>query len=324
VLDRRALTGARRLHAEADHGAITASLVHGALRVAVPRAAPPAPLSLALDEAPGGEAGAPPPPPPPLRCATLELPLPRGAAAADVALTLLRARCGGEAATLRVAVQTPAAAADRTSMSSDDDEAGLAAACSTVELLPLPRRALLAQVRASLAGGVLRVRVPLADDAAAATPVRVASEDERPPLPCTIAEQSGDDWLTAAASPPAAPHMLLLLEAPAPGLRAADWRGELRGGRTLTLVSRPPRPPPSSPSPPAPPAPPRCCLRHVITLPPEVAAASLRVSCVAGVLRVRAARAPPPRRTPLRVDTRAHAELPHAAADAEPAAAQEQ
>jgi hypothetical protein len=335
-----------RLHADADADAISASLVHGVLRVCVPRAAAPAPLALALDvdetsahaRCGGAFAEEEAHDSAPLRVATLELPLPGGVAAADVALTLQPARREGEAATLRVALRggdaaTRAAAAGNALSAVGTQTRGQEP--RHTELLlhhPLPRRAALAHVRASLgADGVLRLRVPLAPEAPPATTVRVTSsssasssssgsddeEDRRARRrPASIDElrstsrHEEETFLSSLDAPRTPLHALLLLEAPAPGLRASDWSAELRGGsggahRTLVLVSA--SRPASAAQPTA-----RCCQRHVVTLPPSVDAAALRVTVSGGVLRVRAPRAPPPRRTALRVDAWVHAELPEA------------
>jgi hypothetical protein len=81
-----------------------------------------------------------------------------------------------------------------------------------------------------------------------------------------------------------APQQLLLLEAAAPGLSAADFKGSV-SGRTLTLTG----------------AAGGRRVRRTVLLPPHTAPGSIVVTCINGLLRAVAPRPQPPARAAVQV-----------------------
>ena len=145
------------------------------------------------------------------------------------------------------------------------------------ETLRLPERANAAAARASMVNGVFSFSVPMEPEPTAEVPVLAAA-----PAEAMETEAEKDK-----AEKDKAPQQLLLLEAAAPGLCAADFKASV-SGRTLTLAAD------------------KSALggrrvRRTVLLPPHTATGSLVVTCVNGLLRVVAARPQPPARTAVEV-----------------------
>lgn len=144
------------------------------------------------------------------------------------------------------------------------------------EVLRLPDRAVAAQARASMVNGVFSFSVPIAPEPAAAVPVLASSAD-------ASAEAAEKD------------SKLLLLEAAAPGLCAADFSASV-SGRTLTLSAN------NS-------ALGGFLMRRSVLLPPHTQPAAVVITCVNGLLRVVAPRPQPPARTAVQVSATTTATL---------------
>ena len=144
------------------------------------------------------------------------------------------------------------------------------------ETLRLPERANAAAARASMVNGVFSFTVPVEPEPTAEVPVLAAA-------PADAMEADKAD----GAEKDKAPQQLLLLEAAAPGLCAADFKASV-SGRTLTLAAD------------------KSALggrrvRRTVLLPPHTAPGSLVITCVNGLLRAVAPRPQPPARTAVQV-----------------------
>ena len=154
------------------------------------------------------------------------------------------------------------------------------------ETLRLPERANAALARASMVNGVFSFSVPVEPEATAEVPVLAAA-------PAEAMETEADK---DKAEKDKAPQQLLLLEAAAPGLCAADFKATV-SGRTLTLSSAD-----------------KTALggrrvRRTVLLPPHTQPGAVVVSCVNGLLRATAPRPQPPARTAVAVSATEKAAL---------------
>ena len=145
------------------------------------------------------------------------------------------------------------------------------------ETLRLPERANAAAARASMVNGVFSFTVPVEPEPTAEVPVLAAA-----PAEAMDTEADKDK-----AEKDKAPPQLLLLEAAAPGLCAADFKASV-SGRALTLAAD------------------KSALggrrvRRTVLLPPHTAPGSLVITCVNGLLRAVAPRPQPPARTAVQV-----------------------
>ncbi len=177
---------------------------------------------------------------------------------------------------------------------------GASAAFGSVhEVLRLPERAAPEQARAAMVNGVFTFSVPiLAEQTTAVTVLDAAAE-------AMETEEGNRKGTTGAPKGRDAP--LLLLEAAAPGLAAADFAGEVRG-RALTLAS-------SKPS-----ALGGGRVRRTVLLPPHTQPGDVLVTCINGLLRATAPRATLPARTALPVSATQPATLSKPSPPATPAA----
>ena len=159
---------------------------------------------------------------------------------------------------------------------------GSSAAFGTVhEVLRLPERAAADQARASMVNGVFSFSVPVPPEPTADVPVLAALPAEAMDTEAPAAENGTKD---AKAQQP-----VLLLEAAAPGLCAADFKASV-SGRTLTLAAD------------------KSALggrrvRRTVLLPPHTAPGAVVVTCVHGLLRATAPRPQPPARSTIEVSS---------------------
>jgi HSP20 family molecular chaperone IbpA len=241
----------RRLPRNADVSKVQASLLNGVLTVAVPKKAPET-FAVTVESSPLPDDLSEP-------RAQVSLALP-GLAASDLSVVISRDR------SLLLHVKGSSTAFG-----------------NFHEVLRLPERADAEQARAAMVNGVFSFSVPVPPEPTTDVPVLAAlpaeaMETEAP------AENNKDGCKDGKTQQP-----VLLLEAAAPGLCAADFKASV-SGRTLTLAAD------------------KSAMggrrvRRTVLLPPHTAPGAVVVTCVHGLLRATAPRLQPPARSAVEISS---------------------
>ncbi len=147
------------------------------------------------------------------------------------------------------------------------------------EVLRLPERAAAEQARAAMVNGVFSFSVPVPPEPTTDVPVLAALPAEA--METEAPAENNKDGKTQ--------QPVLLLEAAAPGLCAADFKASV-SGRTLTLAAD------------------KSAMggrrvRRTVLLPPHTAPGAVVVTCVHGLLRATAPRPQPPARSAVEISS---------------------